>query len=170
MTLINSLDCAESRAILRYFAEKYKNQGTNLLGNTIEERGLVEQWLEVEAHNYTPPIYNLIKMYFASVLTGEPSDPKAIAENEEKIEKVLDIYEKRLSQTKYLAGDFFSLADLNHLPFTFHLMNEMGKGFMVRERKHVSAWWDAISSRPSWKKVLQTYKNAYDALKERKCT
>jgi len=46
----------------------------------------------------------------------------------------------------------------------------MGKGFMVRERKHVSAWWDAISSRPSWKKVLQTYKNAYDALKERKCT
>ncbi|KAK7333728.1 hypothetical protein VNO80_30505 [Phaseolus coccineus] len=62
----------ESRAILRYFAEKYKNQGTNLLGKTIEDRGLVEQWLDVEAHNYTPPIYNLVKIYFASVLDGVP--------------------------------------------------------------------------------------------------
>jgi len=48
---------AESRAILRHYAEKYKNQGTDLLGKTIEERGLVEQWLEVEAHNFNPPIY-----------------------------------------------------------------------------------------------------------------
>ncbi|ESW18227.1 hypothetical protein PHAVU_006G023400 [Phaseolus vulgaris] len=156
----------ESRAILRYFAEKYKNQGTDLLGKTVEDRGLVEQWLDVEAHNFTPPIYSLVKIYFASVLEGVPADPKAIKENEEKIEKYLDIYEKRLSQTKYLAGDFFSLADLNHLPFTSYLMNEMEKGFMVRERKHVSAWWDDISSRPSWKKVLQDYKNPYDVLKE----
>ncbi|WP_411024451.1 glutathione S-transferase N-terminal domain-containing protein, partial [Salmonella sp. s57359] len=49
----------ESRAIIRYFAEKYKSQGTDLLGKTIEERGLVEQWLEVEAHNFHPPIYDL---------------------------------------------------------------------------------------------------------------
>jgi len=137
-----------------------------LLGKTVEDRGLVEQWLDVEAHNFTPPIYSLVKIYFASVLEGVPADPKAIKENEEKIEKYLDIYEKRLSQTKYLAGDFFSLADLNHLPFTSYLMNEMEKGFMVRERKHVSAWWDDISSRPSWKKVLQDYKNPYDVLKE----
>ncbi|BAT96904.1 hypothetical protein LR48_Vigan11g157100 [Vigna angularis] len=160
----------ESRAILRYYAEKYKNQGTNLLGKTMEERGLVEQWLEVEGHNYTPPIYNLIKMYFASVLNGEAMDPKAVKENEEKLEKVLDIYEKRLSETKYLAGDFFSLADLNHLQFTSYLVNEMERGFMVRERKNVSRWWDDISSRPSWKKVLQTYKNVYDVLKEMKVT
>ncbi|KAG4377423.1 hypothetical protein AAZX31_18G106000 [Glycine max] len=33
----------ESRAIIRYYAEKYKDQGTDLLGKTIEERGLVEQ-------------------------------------------------------------------------------------------------------------------------------
>ncbi|KAI4305953.1 hypothetical protein L6164_029278 [Bauhinia variegata] len=33
----------ESRAIMRYYAEKYKNQGTDLLGKTLEERGLVEQ-------------------------------------------------------------------------------------------------------------------------------
>ncbi|XP_027933712.1 glutathione S-transferase F9-like [Vigna unguiculata] len=149
----------ESRAILRYYSEKYKNQGSALLGNTIEERGVVEQWLEVEAHNYDPPIYNLVMNILALPLVkGEAEDPKVTKENEEKLGKVLDIYEERLSHTKYLAGDFFSLADLSHLPFTHLLMNHMKKGYMIRERKHVSAWWDAISNRPSWKKVLQLYK------------
>ncbi|ESW09168.1 hypothetical protein PHAVU_009G105900 [Phaseolus vulgaris] len=149
----------ESRAILRYYSEKYKNQGSALLGNTIEERGLVEQWLEVEAHNYYPPIYNLVmNILILPIVKGEASDPKVSEENEEKLCKVLDIYEERLSKTKYLAGDFFSLADLSHLPFTHYLMTSMKKEYMVRERKHVSAWWDDISNRPSWKKVLQLYK------------
>ncbi|KAH7578448.1 hypothetical protein JRO89_XS01G0383100 [Xanthoceras sorbifolium] len=143
----------ESRAIIRYYAEKYKSQGSDLLGKTIEERGVVEQWVEVEAHNYHPPIYNLtVHILFASKL-GFPADEKLIKESEEKIGKVLDIYEERLSKSKYLAGDFFSLADLSHLPFTQRLVSEMGKEYMIRDRKHVSAWWDDISSRPSWNKV-----------------
>ncbi|OIV96775.1 hypothetical protein TanjilG_18088 [Lupinus angustifolius] len=147
----------ESRAILRYYAEKYKNQGTDLLGKTIEERGLVEQWLEVEAQNFNPPIFSLVMNILVSPIMGTPSDPKVIEECEEKLGKVLDIYEDRLSKTKYLAGEFFSLADLSHLPFTHYLVGSMGKAYMVRDRKHVSAWWDDISSRPSWKKVVQIH-------------
>ncbi|KAM0956110.1 hypothetical protein ACFX2A_024928 [Malus domestica] len=140
---------------MRYYAEKYKSQGTDLLGKTIEERGLVEQWLEVEAHNFQPPIYNLVvNILFAPVL-GFPSDPKILQESEEKLGKVLDVYEEQLSKCKYLAGDFFSLADLSHLPFTHFLVANMGKEYMIRDRKHVSAWWDDISNRPSWKRVLQ---------------
>ena len=48
----------ESPAIIRYYAEKYRSQGVELLGKTIEERGVMEQWLEVE-HNFYPPAYNL---------------------------------------------------------------------------------------------------------------
>ncbi|WJX31866.1 Glutathione S-transferase F9 [Trifolium repens] len=148
----------ESRAIIRYYAEKYKNQGTDLLGKTIEERGLVEQWLEVEAHSFHPAIYNLVIQVLFAPLRGAPSDQKVIEESDEKLKKVLDIYEERLSKTKYLAGDFFSLADLSHLAFGHYLVNQTGRGNLVRERKHVSAWWDDISSRPSWKKVLEQYK------------
>ncbi|CAN1759258.1 Glutathione S-transferase F9 [Linum perenne] len=145
----------ESRAIIRYYSEKYKSQGTDLLGKTIEERGLVEQWLEVEAHNYHPHVYNLtLHVMFASVL-GFPADEKLIKESEEKLAKVLDIYEDRLSKSKYLGGDFFSLADLSHLPFTQYLVGPIKKEYMIKSRKHVSAWWDDISSRPSWKKVLE---------------
>ncbi|PWA37276.1 glutathione S-transferase [Artemisia annua] len=148
----------ESRAILRYFAEKYKYQGTDLLGKTIEDQGLVNQWLEVEAQNYHPPLNNLVLHLMFSPNFGIVRDEKVIKESEEKLAKVLDIYEDRLSKSKYLAGDFFSLADLSHLPFTSYLVGPVGKAYMIKDRKHVSAWWDDISSRPSWLKTLEICK------------
>ncbi|CAI9775434.1 unnamed protein product [Fraxinus pennsylvanica] len=147
----------ESRAIIRYYVEKYKSQGTELFGKTMEEKGKVEQWLEVEAHNFHPPLYTLVLHTVFSSKLGITPDQKVIQENEAKLGKVLDIYEERLSTSKYLAGDFFSLADLSHLPFGHYLLNGAGKGYMIRDRKHVSAWWDVISNRPSWKKVLQLF-------------
>jgi len=148
----------ESRAILRYYAEKYDSQGTKLLGKTIEEKGTVNQWVDVEANNYHPPLNNLVLHILFSSLMGFPADPKLIQESEENLGKVLDVYEERLSKSKYLAGDFFSLADLCHLPFTQYLVGPVGKEYMIRDRKYVSSWWDDISNRPSWKKVLQLYK------------
>ncbi|KVH89295.1 hypothetical protein Ccrd_008720 [Cynara cardunculus var. scolymus] len=143
----------ESRAIIRYYAEKYKSQGTNLLGKTIEDQGLVQQWLEVEAHNYHPPLNNLVLHILFSSVLGFRRDEQVIKESEEKLGKVLDVYEDRLSKSRYLAGDFFSLADLSHLPFTSYLVGGVGKEYMIKERKHVSGWWDEISSRPSWQKT-----------------
>ncbi|RDY08228.1 Glutathione S-transferase F10, partial [Mucuna pruriens] len=128
----------ESRAIIRYFGEKYKDQGTDLLGKTIEERGLVEQWLEVEAHNFQLPINNLVINVLFPPLTGAPSDEKLIEESDQKLGKVLDVYEERLSKTKYLAGDFFILADISHLPFGHYLVNQTGRGNLVRG--HIYAW------------------------------
>ncbi|KAK1304092.1 Glutathione S-transferase F9 [Acorus calamus] len=145
----------ESRAIIRYYAEKYASQGTDLLGKTTEERAIVEQWLEVEAQNYQPPVYDLVVQIMYHPKMGLPSDEAVIKESEEKLGKVLDVYEERLSKSRYLGGDFFSLADASHLPFTQYLVNDVGKGYLIRERKHVSAWWDDISNRPSWKKVLK---------------
>ncbi|KAJ4975101.1 hypothetical protein NE237_000207 [Protea cynaroides] len=110
----------ESRAIMRYYSEKYKSQGTDLLGKTLEEKGLVEQWLETEGQNFHPPIYILIMRLVFHPKLGLPIDDKIVKESEEKLEKVLDIYEERLSKSKYLAGNFFSLADLSHIPLTHY--------------------------------------------------
>lgn len=151
----------ESRAIARYYAEKYKHQGTDLLGKTIEERGVVEQWLEVEAQIYNPPANDLARKIVVGPLRGLTPDPKQIKENEDKLCKVLDVYEERLSKTKYLAGDFFSLADLSHLPMTQYLVGKMEKEYLIRDRKNVSAWWDDISGRPSWKKVVELWPGLY---------
>ncbi|PIN24741.1 Glutathione S-transferase [Handroanthus impetiginosus] len=149
----------ESRAIMRYYAEKYKCQGTQLLGNTVEERGQVEQWLEVEAQNFHAPVYDLAIQVLFGPLRGITPDETRLRQDEEKLVRVLDIYEERLRTSKYLAGDSFSLADLSHLPFGHYLMSSLKKEYLIRDRNHVSAWWDDISNRPSWKKVVQLYPN-----------
>ncbi|GMJ09318.1 glutathione S-transferase PHI 9 [Hibiscus trionum] len=153
----HNLGVTESRAIIRYHAEKYRSQWTELLGNTVEERGQVENWLEVEAHNFNPHIYNLTLQVMFSSKMEFSRDENVIRESEEKLSRVLDIYEERLSKSKYLAGDFSSLADLSHLPFTQYLVGPIEKEYMITSRKHVNAWWNDISSRPSWQKVLQLY-------------
>ncbi|KAF4384184.1 hypothetical protein F8388_001422 [Cannabis sativa] len=43
-------------------------------------------------------------------------NPYAIKENEDKLGKVLQVYDKRLGEIRFLGGDEFSLADLSHLP------------------------------------------------------
>ncbi|KAL5983184.1 GST superfamily [Asimina triloba] len=145
----------ESRAIIRYFASKYANQGSNLLGKTVEETALVDQWLEVEAHNFNDLVYTIVLQLRVLPQMGEAGDMLLVKSSENKLGKVLDIYEMRLGQSKYLAGKSFTLADLSHLPGLRYLVHELGMEHLVTERKKVNAWWEDISSRPAWKKVLK---------------
>ncbi|XAR58105.1 Glutathione transferase [Bertholletia excelsa] len=145
----------ESRAIIRYYATKYVERGTNLIGSTLEEKALVDQWLEVEAHNFNDLVYTIVLQLVVFPKMGQRGDLALVRSCEEKLEKVLDVYEERLSKSHYLAADFFSLADLSHLPAIRYLMNEAGMGHLVRNRKNVNSWWMDISSRPAWKKVMK---------------
>lgn len=115
---------------------------------------MVDQWLEVEAHNFNDLAFNLVFHLVISPRLGLRSDLALVHSCEQKLEKVMDVYEQRLSKSKYLAGDFFSLADLSHLPAIRCLTEDAGLGHLVRERRCVNAWWEDISSRPSWKKLL----------------
>lgn len=139
----------ESRAIIKYLAKKYKGQGTDLLGNSLSEQALVEQWCEVEGQSFYPLASSIVYETFVMPLSGGSIDVGA----EEKLKKVLDIYEERLSKSKYLAGDFFSLADLQHLPWTHYLIDACRKNRLFTSRKHVNSWWKDISSRRAWKMV-----------------
>ncbi|CAK8566211.1 unnamed protein product [Lathyrus sativus] len=143
----------ESRAIVRYYAEKYADRGPDLLGTTLEEKAVVNQWLEVEAHNFDDLCFNIMFNLVILPRMGKTGDIGLVQSSEEKLEKVFDVYESRLSKSTYLAGDNFSLADLTHLPGIGHLIEEAKMGHLVSERKNVSAWWEKISSRPAWKKL-----------------
>jgi glutathione S-transferase len=126
----------------------------DLLGNTLEEKALVDQWLEIEAHNFNDLVFNIVFQVVILPRIGQQGDSELVRTYEEKLEKVLDVYEQRLSKSKYLAGDSFTLADLSHLPATRYLVNEAGLGHLVKDRKKLNAWWEDISSRPAWKKLI----------------
>lgn len=147
----------ESRAIARYLAANYRGSGPDLLksGNKAESAA-VEVWLEVESQDFNPPASLLVfELLIKYLLFKKGPDEAVVQAQEEKLGKVLDIYEKRLSESKYLAGDEFTLADLNHAPYLYALSKTTHAG-LVTSRPHVSAWWDEISGRPAWKKIVAT--------------
>lgn len=109
----------------------------------------------MEAHNYNDLAFDIIFQKVILPRMGGIMDLNLVEICEQKLKKVLDIYEQRLSKSKYLAGESYTLADLSHLPATRYLMNEANKGYLIRDRKHVSAWWDNISSRPAWKQLMK---------------
>ncbi|GLJ07580.1 hypothetical protein SUGI_0070140 [Cryptomeria japonica] len=154
-----NLTLFESRAIVRYIAQKYEAQGTiGMWGENLTERALIDQWMEVESQSFNPPSLALLFQIAVAPMMGLTPNQEEINKNEEKLGKVLDVYDQRLSQSKYLAGDEFSIADLSHLPNMEYIVNKTGKSELVRNRKNVNGWWEDISGRPSWKEVAELSK------------
>ncbi|KAE8657671.1 Glutathione S-transferase F13 [Hibiscus syriacus] len=118
-----------------------------------KEAALVKTWMEVESQQFRPAISPIFyQSIIVPIMYGGSPNQTIIDETSAKLGKVLDVYEKRLSSNKYLAGDFYSLADLHHLSYIYYLM-KTPYGKLINERPRVRAWWEDISSRPAFKKV-----------------
>ncbi|CAL9060673.1 unnamed protein product [Musa banksii] len=146
----------ESRAICRYVSEKYAEHGNKyLLGRDLLDRGSIEQWLKTEEQSFNPPSWALVfHLAFAPPTNGNELDQSLVTESEKMLGNVLDVYEHRLRESKYLAGDEFTLADLSHLPNTHYLVNSRQWNHLFNSRKNIQRWWEKISNRPSWTKVV----------------
>ncbi|KAJ3702022.1 hypothetical protein LUZ61_005727 [Rhynchospora tenuis] len=144
----------ESRTISKYVLRKYKSSDTDdlLRENNLTESTLVDQWLDVEAHHYDPLVFHISYNAFVLPKIGGTGDQKLIDTNLEKLKKVLEVYEAQLSKTKYLAGNFISLADLSHFPATYYFMATPYAN-LFDNYPHVKAWWENLMTRPSLKKA-----------------
>ena len=141
----------ESRAIARYVAQKEKAE--ELYPTDLKQRGAVESWLSVNQSNSGPIIDIVGEFFFGPAFYGKTADESKRAALTEKLNGLLDILETRLSKSKFLAGDHFTLADLSFLPYTAYLLQIKGFETALDGHKHVKTWWDQISNRPSWKKA-----------------
>ncbi|KAK8650679.1 hypothetical protein V6N13_140306 [Hibiscus sabdariffa] len=154
-----NLKLFESRAITQYIAQEYSDKGTQLLlPESNKTTALLQLWEEVEAHQFNPPSTKLVFELHYKPLFGMATDTAAVEENEAALAKVLDVYEARLAQFKYLAGDHFTLVDLHHLPNAHYLMRTSAKK-LFDSRPHVNAWVADITARPAWSKVLDLLKH-----------
>ncbi|KAL6840928.1 hypothetical protein ACP4OV_029188 [Aristida adscensionis] len=140
----------ESRAIARHVFRKHKPE---LLGvGSLEDSAKVDTWLEVEAHQFQPVLFPIVVECIFAPYLGRERNQAAIDENLGKLGKVLEVYEARLSETKYLAGDFVSIADLSH--FTpMHCFMATEYATLVESLPHVKAWWEELAARPAAAKV-----------------
>ncbi|KAI9080259.1 hypothetical protein K1719_037653 [Acacia pycnantha] len=147
------LQLFESRAITQYIVQEYAEKGTQLISRESKEKAIIGVWLEVESQHYDPPASKLVWELAIKPMYGMSADTVVVEESEAKLGTVLDIYEKRLSEFKYLAGDCFTLVDLHHLPTIQYLMNSQTRK-LFESRPRVHAWVADITARPAWSKVL----------------
>lgn len=145
----------ESRAITQYIAHTYADKGNNLIINDPKKMAIVGVWMEVESQKFEPASSKLaweiaFKPYF-----GMTPDEATVEEYENMLEQVLDVYEARLSDSKYLGGDSFTLVDLHHLPNIKYLLETKVKR-LFEARPHVSAWVNEILSRPAWTNLFSS--------------
>ncbi|XP_043716316.1 glutathione S-transferase-like isoform X1 [Telopea speciosissima] len=150
----------ESRAITAYVAYEYHGKGTELVYHDTKKMATVSVWIEVEAHHFDPVVSKLVtEQLVKPMLRGLEPDSAVVEENQKKLGEVLDVYEARLSKSKYLGGDEFTLADLHHLPAIHYMMGTSTKK-VFETRPHVSAWAKDILARPAWIKTVAMQKQA----------
>lgn len=143
----------ESRAICNYINFKHQSEGIDLIHLAdIKEASMVGMWCEVEAHRYNPLVIGILHEFIFTKLMGSETNESKVEEYCAKLVTVLDVYEERLKTCKYLAGDKFSMADLNHCPSMEYFI-KTPKAEMITSRPHILAWWKDISSRPAWVKT-----------------
>ncbi|XP_047087438.1 glutathione S-transferase 4-like [Lolium rigidum] len=141
----------QSRAIARHILRKYKPE--LLRSGNLEESAMVDVWVDVDAHQLEPIIRPVVFNVIIHPFVGIDCDQDLVDGSIEKLKKTLEVYEARLSSSKYLAGDFVSLADLTHFSFMRYFMATQ-YAEVVEAYPHVKAWWEALLARPSVKKVM----------------
>lgn len=134
----------ESRSIMRYIARNNKDP-INLLGDVN-----CDIWLEVESHNFNPHVSAII----AEKVFKKTNNEQVIKENLEALEKILDVYETRLSSQEYIGGDNYSIADISHIPYAYMLLKS---GFKepFKSRPNVYNWLKRIMRREAVRNVIE---------------
>lgn len=132
----------ESMAINMYLCEKYKPE---LLGKTPEEKGLTSQWSFWALGELQPPlIESFIQLNF---VPEAHRDQNKIEKNLEKLPALFKILDNALSSSKYLAGNEFTLADLNTASVAF--LSEY-INYDISSYKNIVGWLNAIKERKAY--------------------
>ncbi|EDQ98364.1 uncharacterized protein LACBIDRAFT_242154 [Laccaria bicolor S238N-H82] len=143
----------ESRAIARYIAAKYADQGTPLLPKDPKAYGLSEQAASIEAFNFHPHASKpLPKTY-----RGLTSDPAVYEAAISALDKHLDVYDTILAKQKYLAGDEITLADIFHVAYGSYL--PAAGSNVIESKPNVDRWFKEVSGRASWQVVKDGVKS-----------
>ncbi len=135
----------ESRAMSRYVDEK---AGGKLTPRDPRAHATMEQWISVETENFTPAAMKFIY----NTVFKRPQEPAVLEAAQAKANVALEAMDAQLAKHPYLAGDAFSIADITYMPYFEYAMATDLKDTILKHR-HVAAWWNRVSERPTWRKV-----------------
>lgn len=137
---------SESVAICRYFDEAYPNEHS-LFGHTPLEKAQVEMWQRIVELKGL-----FVAMQAFRNITGVYKDRETCVESwgevsRQRLIAFLPVLDKRLSESAFVAGDTFTVADI-----TAYVMCNFMKNLNINlddSLPHIQAWFQTVSQRPS---------------------
>ncbi|MEY2685304.1 MAG: hypothetical protein RJA09_2448 [Pseudomonadota bacterium] len=128
----------ESGAILLYLAGKYGK----LLPKTDRQKFEVLQWLMFQMGGVGPM---LGQAHHFRIYAPEKID-YAVNRYTNEAKRLYSVMDKRLSESPYLGGRSYSVADIAVFPW---LRSWQNQGIDWADHPHVKAWFDKIAARPA---------------------
>lgn len=138
---------SESMAICRYFEELQPEPP--LFGRDPKEKALVEMWNRRVELNVYSTIAAAFRHGNPAMAQREEQVPEWGAVNLRRAPQMLAFLDDALSGSRYLVGDYFSVADISALvavDFARIIKVRIGEA-----HRHLARWHELVSSRPSAK-------------------
>ena len=128
----------ESGAILQYLARKTGQ----FLGSSERERIAVEEWLMWQMGGVGP-----MAGQAHHFLKYAPEDlPYAKARYRDEVARLYGVLDRRLAENRFVAGDFYSIADMAIWPWASHWE---GQEQSLEDKPHMARWLKDVWDRPA---------------------
>lgn len=148
-----NFELCESKAIATYLDRAFP--GPQLIPSDPRLAGLTEQWVSLIN---TVMDHTLIRTYLLAYAAPKTDDGKpdrrAIEAVLSAVREQIAILDKAVAQTGYLAGDQFTLADINLLPMLYYARLPAEGAAAFAAAPHLVAYYDRHASRPSFRATI----------------
>ncbi|KPQ20951.1 glutathione S-transferase family protein [Halomonas sp. HL-93] len=137
----------ESNTIIRYLAAQYGEDKF-----WIEEpaqRAQAEKWMDWSIGALSPTHRAILAGYVRT--PPEQRDNAAIEASLKVCEGLFSMMDDALSTQRWFSGEAFGLGDIAIAPSVYNLLN---CGLSWQPRPHLERWYQALTERPSFRKVV----------------
>ena len=147
------LELCESKAIATYLDRSFG--GPKLIPDDAREAAEVEQWVSIVNTTIDPVMIRayVLGHIFPKGADGKP-DRKAIEEAVEKMRTQVGVLDRQVAKTGHLAGNGFTLADIDLMPILFYVRQFPEGGEMVKGAENLDAYYARHAERPSFRNTM----------------
>jgi len=146
-------ELCESKAIATYLDLSFP--GPKLIPTDARRAALTEQWVSLVNTKMDGTLVRtyLLNYIFPKGSDGNP-DRKVIDAVVPAVEKEIELLDRTVAKGGFLAGDSFTLADINVMPILAYLKNFPESGAAMAASKSLSAYYDRLAKRPSFQNTV----------------
>jgi glutathione S-transferase len=139
---------SETIAICRYFEALHPEPC--LFGRTPLEIARIEMWQRRAEINFLFPVAQVFRHLHPSMIEYEkPQIPSWAEANKPRVAEIIGIFDEALKDTRFLAGDEFSVADITAMAAADFM--RAARLTIPEDATHFKRWYQEVTARPSHK-------------------